>query len=149
MVGSLGVGEAGGDEVMGSEGISRELFSKWLELREMRYGNAVAKWWCCMPAAEEGDDDALKQGDDDTVADLYAAIERAVRQACAEQTKMEAGKDAGGLSQAPGESLLRSCAAEAEGALTVKTLAAWCSLHVTDELFESAHDIVETELLER
>ena len=81
VVGSLGVGDAGGNEVVAAEVISRELFSKWLELREMRYGNAVARWWCCLPAAEEGDDSALKQGDDDAVADFYAAIERAVRQA--------------------------------------------------------------------
>ena len=38
VVGSLGVGDAGGNEVEAAEGISRELFSKWLELREMRYG---------------------------------------------------------------------------------------------------------------
>ena len=57
-----------------AETVSREVFCKWLEVAQARWGSALAAWWCESEVAEEGAVDGVRAGEDDTVADLYRRI---------------------------------------------------------------------------
>ena len=73
--GGEGEGESEGERGA-AETVSREVFCKWLEVSEVRWGSAMAEWWCrqevgCEGVVEEG---GKKASDDDTVVDLYRQI---------------------------------------------------------------------------
>ena len=72
-----GGGEGEGEGEGGvAETVSREVFCKWLEVSEVRWGSAVAEWWCRLEVEGEGavEGAGAKSGDDDTVVDLYRQI---------------------------------------------------------------------------
>ena len=73
----VGGGEGEGEGEGGvAETVSREVFCKWLEVSEVRWGSAMAEWWCRQDVGDEGavEEGGRKASDDDTVVDLYRQI---------------------------------------------------------------------------
>jgi hypothetical protein len=96
-------------------------FGKWLELREVRFGCAVGGWWSSLDVDVEGATVPLKGGDDETVADLYFAVESRLRDvARLAAEKKQVGSDS---DLALGD--LESCAERAGVFVAISSLSAW------------------------
>ena len=127
------IGERGGD--LGEE-VAMAVFMQWVELRDLRLGEAVAQWWVALPFGEEGDVEAWKVGNEENLADLYRRVVADVRAA--------AGQDEVG---AASSLELRASARRTGGVLTAEALAFWCR-DCVGEAFQCVGDGVWEELLD-
>jgi hypothetical protein len=98
----------------GVEALERDVFCKWLELREMRLGNIVAKWWVALAPGEDGDALSLKHGHEECVADLFITISEDVKEAAAAEVPCDFSVDFVAQAKSDG------------GVLSVRSLALWC-----------------------
>ena len=86
----LGVSAAGGEEPGGvtdstfpvktenEDVVQEDVFRRWLELREMRRGVEVQRWWANKALDEEGAIEVIKLADDESATDFFDRIRTAV-----------------------------------------------------------------------
>ena len=110
--------------------VSEEAFCVWLDRSEFVYGMQVQRWWTGLFAGAEDDEDALKQGDDETNVELFRRIRSALKQEEEEQGAVRSG-----------------AVAVRDDAVNVSRLVAWLQKEIPDGFGSSGDQAASSELV--